>query len=41
MKVGHLKTLIRLGDILYIDTMDIAKGKEEDPLEGLISTVVE
>ena len=40
-KLGHLKILSRIGDILYIDTMDIAKGREEDPLEGVIETVVE
>ena len=40
-KLGHLKLISRLGEVLYIDTMDIAKGRAENPLDGVIETVVE
>ena len=38
---GQLKTLVQLGDYLYIDTIDIAKCFDSDPLEAVIDSVVE
>ena len=41
-KVGHLKTLMKCGEVLYIDTIDIAKAYTvEDPEDAVIDTVVE
>ena len=40
-KANHLKVLSRIGDILYIDSLDVTKGHEENPEDGLFRTVVE
>ena len=35
----HLKLLSRIGDALYIDTLDIDKGYTEDPEDGIVESV--
>jgi hypothetical protein len=36
---NHLKLLSRIGDALYIDTLDIDKGYSENPEDGVVGSV--
>jgi hypothetical protein len=40
-KEGHMKVLSKLGDFVYVDTIDIDKCYADDPTKSVIDTCVD